>query len=134
MLLLCQLTLQFSSIFLPVLKIWLLQSIINSIHIRSFELSSPPLHTNFMFTIQLWSLTVTLIVLLFWVSFFLLILVFLLKWLSLHLENLIMLLPQFPFTFHQTQKGDAYFLASSWLLLCKIVLKEFERCSMGGYL
>ena len=41
---------------------------------------------------------VTLTVL-FWISFFLLTLVFVLQWLSLHWEILIMLLPQLPLTF-----------------------------------
>ena len=42
-----------------------------------------------------------LIVQLFWTYFFLLTLVFVLQWHSLHWEILIMLLSQFPFTFHQ---------------------------------
>ena len=41
----------------------------------------------------------------FWISFFLLMLVFVLQWLSLHWEILIMLLSQFPLTFHQIQTG-----------------------------
>ena len=37
--------------------------------------------------------------------FFLLTLVFVLQWLSLYLEILIMLLPQFPLTFHHIHRG-----------------------------
>ena len=44
---------------------------------------------------------VILIVLLFWMYFLLLMLVFVLQWPSCHLEILIMLLSQFPLTFHQ---------------------------------
>ena len=55
-------------------------------------------------TLLLLSLTVTLIVLHFWIYFFLLMLVFVLAWLSLHWEIMIMLLSQFLLTF-QTQKG-----------------------------
>ena len=47
------------------------------------------------------SQTVILIVLLFLDFFFLLMLEFVLQWLSLHLEILIILLSQFPLTFHQ---------------------------------
>ena len=47
------------------------------------------------------SQTVILIVLLFWIHFFLLMLVFVLQWLPLHWEILVMLLSQFPSTFHQ---------------------------------
>ena len=54
-------------------------------------------------TFLLGSQTVILIVLLFWIYFFLLTLVFVLQWLSLHWKILIMLLSQFPLTFHQTQ-------------------------------
>ena len=52
-------------------------------------------------TFLLGSQTVILIVLLFWIDFFLLTLVFVLRWLSLHWEIVIMLLSQFPLTFHQ---------------------------------
>ena len=52
-------------------------------------------------TFLLGSQTVILIVLLFWIYLFLLMLVFVLQWLSLHWETLIMLLSQFPLTFHQ---------------------------------
>ena len=37
-------------------------------------------------------------------------LVVVLQWLFLHWENLIMLLPQFPLTFHQTQSEMPYFI------------------------
>ena len=49
------------------------------------------------------SQTVILTVLLFWISFFLLTLLFVLKWLWLHREILIMLWSQFPLTFHHIQ-------------------------------
>ena len=41
---------------------------------------------------------------------FLLMLVFVLQWLSLHWEILIMLLPQFPLTFHQIHNGTPGFI------------------------
>ena len=73
------------------------------------------LHTvNFL----LRSLTVTLTVLLFWIYFYILTLVFVLHWLSLHWEILVMLLPQFPLTFHQTQMGFPVSLYSFWLFSC----------------
>ena len=53
-------------------------------------------------TFLLGSLIVTCTVMLFWIYLFLLSLVFVLRWLSLQLEILIMLLSQFPLTFHQT--------------------------------
>ena len=49
------------------------------------------------------SQTVILTVLLFWISFFLLTLLFVLKWLWLHREILIMLWSQFPLTSHHIQ-------------------------------
>ena len=52
-------------------------------------------------TFLLGSQAVILIVLLFWISFFLLMLIFLLQWLSLHWEILIMCLSQFLLTFCQ---------------------------------
>ena len=52
-------------------------------------------------TFLLGSQTVILTVLLFWIYFVLLMLVFVLQWLPLHWEILIMLLSQFPLTFHQ---------------------------------
>ena len=52
-------------------------------------------------TFLLGSQTVILTVLLFWIYLFLLTLVFVLQWLSLHWEIQIMLLSQFPLTFHQ---------------------------------
>ena len=48
---------------------------------------------------------------LFWIYFFLLMLVFVLQWLSLHWEILIMLLSQFPLTFHQIHNGMPHFMA-----------------------
>ena len=60
----------------------------------------------------------TLTVLLFWIYFYILTLVFVLHWLSLHWEILVMLLPQFPLTFHQTQMGFPVSLYSFWLFSC----------------
>ena len=51
------------------------------------------------FNVLLRSLTLILTVLLFWISFFLLMLVFVLQWLSFHLEILFMLLFHFPLIF-----------------------------------
>ena len=66
------------------------------------------------------SLMVTLTVLLFWIYFFLLTLVFVLQWLSLHWETLIMLVSQFPWTFHQTENGIFYFIAQPMAILVLI--------------
>ena len=52
-----------------------------------------------------------LAVLLFWIYLFLLTLVFAVQLLSLHWEIQIMLLSQFPLTFHQTQNGMPCFIA-----------------------
>ena len=57
------------------------------------------------------SQTVIPIALLFWTYFFLLMLVFVLQLLSLHWEILIMLLSQFPLTFHQIPNGMSCFIA-----------------------
>ena len=54
---------------------------------------------------------VILILLLFWIYFFLLMLVLVLQWLSLHWKIQIMLLSQFPVTFHQTHNGMSRFVA-----------------------
>ena len=56
-------------------------------------------------------LTVTLTALLFWISFFLLMLVFILQWLPFHWEILIMLMSQFPLASQQTQNGMPRFTA-----------------------
>ena len=61
-------------------------------------------------TFLLGSQTVILIVLLFWIYFFLLTLVFILQWLSPHCKILIMLLSQFPLTFHQIHNGMPCFI------------------------
>ena len=61
-------------------------------------------------TFLLRSQTVTLTVLLFWIYLFLLRLVFALQCLSLHWEILIMLLSQFPLTFHQIHNGISCFI------------------------
>ena len=58
------------------------------------------------------SQTVILTVLLFWISFFLLMLVFVLQWLSLHWEILIMFLSQFPWPFHQIHGRISFFYLS----------------------
>ena len=62
-----------------------------------------------------------LIVQLFWICFLLLMLVFLLQWLSLHWEILIML-SQFPFTFHQINIDVPRFIAQHMTILVLIVM------------
>ena len=57
------------------------------------------------------SQAVILTVVLFWISFFLLMLVFVLQWGSLQWEILIMLLSQFALTFHHTNNGISHFIA-----------------------
>ena len=64
-------------------------------------------------TFLLRSQTAIIIVLLFWISFFLLMLVVVLQWFSLHWEILIML-PQFRLTFHQIQNRMPCFI--TWLM------------------
>ena len=76
-------------------------------------------------TFLLRSQTVILIVLLFWIYFFLLTLVFVLQWLSLHWEILIMLLSQFPLTFHQIHKGIPCFIAQPMTILVLIGMVFF---------
>ena len=61
-------------------------------------------------TFQLKSQAVILIVLLFWISFFLLTLVFVLQWLSLHSKIMIMLLYHFPLTFDQIHNRVPHFI------------------------
>ena len=61
-------------------------------------------------TVELGSQAVICIVLLSWISFFLLMLVFVLQWLFLQWEILIML-SQFSLTFHQIYKGMPCFIA-----------------------
>ena len=63
------------------------------------------------------SQTVILTVLPVWIYFFLLTLVFVLQWLSLHCEILIMLLSQFPLTFHQIHSGMHRFTAELMTIL-----------------
>ena len=58
-----------------------------------------------------WSLIVIPTVLLFWIYLFLLALVFVLQWFSLYWQILIMLLSQFPLTFHQIHNGMPSFIA-----------------------
>ena len=62
---------------------------------------------NFLLGFQI----VILIALLFWIYLFLPTLVFVLQWLSLHWEFLIMLLSQFPLTFHQIHNRMPHFIA-----------------------
>ena len=68
--------------------------------------------------------------------FFFLTLVFVLQWLSLPWEILIMLLSQFPFTFHEIHNGMPVSLRVLWVLSCWLgwSLWSFEGFSMGGYL
>ena len=61
-------------------------------------------------TLLLRSQTMILTVLLFWIHFYLLTLVFALQWLSLYWEILIMLLSQFPLTFHKIQNRMPCFI------------------------
>ena len=76
-----------------------------------------------------------LMVLLFWIYFFFLRLVFVLQWLFLYWEILIILLSQFPLTFHQIHNRMPHFIHriaynyshDDWSLW------SFERCSMGGF-
>ena len=70
-------------------------------------------------TFLLASQTVILTILFFWIYLFLLMLVFVLEWVSLYWEILIMLLPQFPLTFHHIQNGMSCFIA---LLMAILVL------------
>ena len=74
-----------------------------------------------MVNVLLGSLTVTPIVLLFWIYLFLLNLVFALQWLSLHWEIIIMLLSQFSLTFHETPNECPLSSHSLWLFLCWLV-------------
>ena len=78
--------------------------------------------TQLVLTCLLTSLTVTLIVLLFWIYFFLLMVVFVLQWLFLHWEILIVLSQGMPISLHSLR-----------LFLCWLG-GSFEGCSMGGYL
>ena len=79
----------------------------------NFSMKWPPQIVNFSFGF----LAVTLRVLFFWIYFFFLMQLFVLQWLSLHKEILIMLLCQFPLTFHQSQNGMPLSLHSLWLFL-----------------
>ena len=71
-------------------------------------------------TFLLGSLTVTLMLLLFWIHLFLLMLVFVLPWLSFHRGILIMLLSQFPLTFKQSQNWMPHFIALLMTILLLI--------------
>ena len=78
---------------------------------------------------------VILIVLLFCMSFFLLILLFVLQWLSLHWEILIMVLSLF-IDFPSNSKHVApFYCINLWLFSCWLAPCSWsiERCSMGGY-
>ena len=70
-------------------------------------------------TFLLASQAVILTVLFFWISFFLLTLVFVLQWLSLHWE-ILMLLPQFPLTFDHIHNGMPRFIAQLMTILVLI--------------
>ena len=77
--------------------------------------------------------TVILIVPLFWIYLFLTLL-FVLQWLFLHWEILILVVSQFPLTFHHIHNGmpvSSHRLFSCWL---KRSSRWFEKCSMGRYL
>ena len=70
---------------------------------------------NFSISNDLSQMVNFFIVLLFWVYFFPLRLLFVLQWLSLHWEIPIMLLCQFPLTFHNIHNGMPHFIACLWL-------------------
>ena len=70
-------------------------------------------------TFLLRSQTVSLIVLLFWIYFFLA-LVSVLQWLSLHWKSLIMLLSQFPLTFHQLHNKMSNFITQLMAIIMLI--------------
>ena len=71
-------------------------------------------------TLLLKSQTVTLTLLLFWMYFLRLMLVFVLQWLSHHWEILIMLLSQFPLTFHQIYNRIPHFIG--WLMTILVLI------------
>ena len=73
---------------------------------RSFISNDLIQMVNFLLGFQI----VILIALLFWIYLFLPTLVFVLQWLSLHWEFLIMLLSQFPLTFHQIHNRMTRFI------------------------
>ena len=56
----------------------------------------------------------------FWTYFFLLTLVFVLQWLFFHWKILIMLMSQFPLTFHQIHNGMPCFI--TWLMTSLVLL------------
>ena len=88
-------------------------------------------------TFLLGSLTVTVKVRLFWIYLFLLTLAFVLQQISLHWETLIILLPQFPLNFHQTQNEIPCFIAQLLTILALIggVLRDNLRdVPQGTYL
>ena len=92
-------------------------------------------------TFILGSQTVILTVLLFWIYLFFLALIFVLQWLSLQWEILIMLLSQFPLTFHQIHNGMPHFIALLKTVIMLIgmafviILKMFhERISLNSVL
>ena len=70
-------------------------------------------------TFQHASQTMILTALLFWIYLFLLMLAFVLQWFPLHWEILIILLSQFPLTFHHIHNGMSRFIA---LLMTILVL------------
>ena len=66
--------------------------------------------------------------------FFLQTLVFVLQWLSIHWKILIMLLSQFPLTFHQVCSRMPHFIASLMTILLLIGMVFDIICSTGGHL
>ena len=80
--------------------------LVNSVIIFLSEMTLPRWLT-FLLGFQ----TVILRVLLFQIYLLLLALVFVLQWLSLHWKILIMLLSQFPLTFHEIHNGMPRFIA-----------------------
>ena len=91
-----------------------LKDLVNSVIIFLYQMTLPR-----WLTFLLGSQTVILTVQPFWVYFFLLTLALSLQWLSLHWEILIMLLSQFPLTFHHILNGMPCFIT---LLMTILVL------------
>ena len=71
-------------------------------------------------TFLLGSQAVIFTLLLFWIYLFLLTLVFVLQWISFHRENLIILLSQFPLTFHHIHNRMPCFIAFLMTILMLI--------------
>ena len=86
-------------------------------------------------TFPLWSMTITLTILLFCIYFLLQMLVFVLQWLSLHFLHWSCSL-SFHWLFIKFQRGCPVLSHSFWLFSCCLGRSSwsFERCSMTGYL